>query len=108
MFSEVRCALSRECSYLSAKEAGQQDSEDGVQHSRASKTSNGLLPNGNVDIAIRLYREEVAVDTEDDRSAAELERIKRCRAKLQSSTAETHCRDAKIRRRERDVLGWER
>jgi hypothetical protein len=83
-------------SYLATKEACQQDSEDGVENDSAGKTSNGLLPHGDVDIAISLHGEEVAVDAEYYRSTAKLERIQRRRGKLQCSTAETHGRDASI------------
>jgi hypothetical protein len=77
-------------SYLATKKAGQQNSEDGVENDSASKTSDGLLPHRDVDIAISLHGEKVTVDAEDYRGTAKLERIQRRRAKLQSSTAETH------------------
>jgi hypothetical protein len=83
---------SRRCSYLATKEAGQQDGENGVENDGTSKASNGLLPHRDVDIAISLHGEEVAVDAEYYRRTAELERIQRRRAKLQSSTAKTHGR----------------
>lgn len=77
--------------YLSAKAAGQEDSEDGVQDDCASEASNGLLPDGNVDIAISLDGHEIAVDSQHNRSAAELDGIKRSRAELQRGATESHC-----------------
>jgi len=78
--------------FLSAKEASQQDGENCVQDNSTRKTSDGLLPSGNVGIAISFYSEKVAVDSQNNRRAAELERIQRCRAKLECSTAKAHGR----------------
>lgn len=42
-------------SYLSANAASQQDSKHSVENNGARKTLDGLLPDGNVDIAVSLY-----------------------------------------------------
>lgn len=60
---------------LSTEEAGQQDCKDGVENHSAGETLNGLLPSRDSDVAISLDREEVAVNAENDPSAAEFERI---------------------------------
>jgi hypothetical protein len=76
---------------LAAEEACEQDREDGVQHNRAGHALDSLLPARDGDIAVRLHREEVAVDAEDDSGAAELERIQDGRAEPQESAADSHC-----------------
>lgn len=77
---------------LSAKAASEDDGEDGVENGSARQTSDGLLPARNRDIAISLDREEVRVDSEDDRSAAKFEGIESRCEKSQRSSAESHCR----------------
>jgi hypothetical protein len=76
---------------LAAEAACQQDSEDGVENDGARETLDGLLPARNVAVAISLHREKVAVDAEDDSSAAELECVKQGRAEPQDDTADGHC-----------------
>ena len=84
--------MSNCCSHFSAEAACQQDSEDGVQDNGTGKTSDGLLPGRNACITISLYGKKVAVDAQNNRRTAKLERIQRSRAKLECSTAETHGR----------------
>jgi len=60
---------------LSAEEAGQEDCEDGVEDHGARETLNRLLPSWDGDVAVGLDGEEVAVDAEDDSSAAKFERV---------------------------------
>jgi hypothetical protein len=76
---------------LASEEAREQDSEDAVQHNRARHALNRLLPSWNGLVAIGLHGEEVTVDTEDDASAAELERVEEGRANAQGSAADSHC-----------------
>lgn len=76
---------------LSSKAASKENSADGVENSRTGQTLYGLLPAGNVDIAVSLDGKEVRVDSKDDCSTAELQGIE-CRSKeLQRSSAERHC-----------------
>jgi hypothetical protein len=76
---------------LSAEAACQQDSEDGVEDNGARNALDGLLPAWDCDIAVSLDSEEVAVDSKNDSSAAECERVDQGRAKAQDSTANSHC-----------------
>jgi hypothetical protein len=75
---------------LSTKEAGEQDSENGVQNDGPRHALYRLLPSWNGLVAVGLHGEEVAVDAEDDASAAELERVEEGRAQAQGSTADSH------------------
>jgi hypothetical protein len=94
-------------SYLSTEAACQQDSQDGVENDGARETSDGLLPCCNESISVSLYREEVTVDSEYDGSAAELEGIEGCGAKLQCSTTEAHgCGRCQVRRRKEQRRLW--
>jgi hypothetical protein len=76
---------------LSAEAACQQDSEDGVEDNGTRHALDGLLPAWDSDIAVGLNSQEVGVDSKDDSSAAECERIDECRAEPQDRAADSHC-----------------
>lgn len=84
---------------LSTNEAGQEDSEYGIQNDTTRQAGDGLLPNGDGYIAVSLNGKEVAVDAKNDTSAAKLEGVEGCRAKLQRSTTKGHGEGCRKERR---------
>lgn len=73
-----------------AQEERQENAEDEVQAGGARHALNSLLPCWNVDVLVGENRQEVAVDTEDDGSAGELEETQASLAETEESTAECH------------------
>lgn len=76
--------------HLAAKEAGEQDREDGVQDSGSREALDGLGPIVDGRITVGEDRQEVTVDAEDDSSAAEFEGIEEGLYGLEGRPAESH------------------
>lgn len=76
---------------LSTKAAGEEHSEDGVEHDTARHAGHGLLPCGNALIAISLDGQEVAVDAENDARAAEFESVHNRRDDAKDGASNSHC-----------------
>jgi len=75
---------------LSAETACEDDSEDGVEDDGTGNTLDGLLPTRNGIVAVGLHGQEVAVDAEDDASAAELKGVEEGGPQTQGSAADSH------------------
>jgi hypothetical protein len=75
---------------LAAQAAREDDGEDGVEDSGARQALDSLLPGRDVDIAVSEDREEVAVDSEDDGRAAELEGVEEGGREPEDSAADSH------------------